>query len=106
MTQIENSRRWREKNRKKVTDNTRRYKWKDQGINPNAAQAIYDKATNCKICNKPISGKNKQVDHDHKTGQIRGVLCRACNTTLGMVNEDIVILQAMITYLNTYILES
>lgn len=39
------------------------------------------------------------VDHDHQTGKIRGLLCQPCNTALGLVQDDILVLRAMIEYL-------
>jgi hypothetical protein len=33
----------------------------------------------CPICKKPLSGWSNPVDHDHKTGVIRGILCTYCN---------------------------
>ena len=38
-------------------------------------------------------------DHDHKTGKFRGWLCYRCNTGLGMVKDNIEILQTMVDYL-------
>lgn len=52
----------------------------------------------CKICNK----QNKSVlavDHDHKTGRIRGLLCFSCNVILGNAKDDEKILLKSIEYL-------
>lgn len=38
-------------------------------------------------------------DHDHQTGEFRGWLCMKCNTALGLVGDDITILNKMINYL-------
>lgn len=46
--------------------------------------------------------KPGHVDHDHKTGKVRGILCSKCNHALGLVNDDESILKAMISYLKEY----
>jgi len=42
------------------------------------------------------------VDHDHKTGAIRGLLCHKCNTGIGLLNDEISILESAILYLQKY----
>lgn len=44
----------------------------------------------CAICNTPNPGGNGSfhVDHNHNTGQIRGLLCWLCNTGLGQFQDD------------------
>ena len=42
------------------------------------------------------------VDHCHKTGKIRALLCGQCNTMLGMAQEKKDILQMAIKYLEKY----
>ena len=40
----------------------------------------------CAICEAPPKTQKLHVDHDHKTGLVRGLLCYQCNYTLGMVS--------------------
>jgi hypothetical protein len=42
---------------------------------------------------------NLNVDHCHAAGRVRGLLCMPCNLALGMVNDDTVVLQKMVRYL-------
>lgn len=40
------------------------------------------------------------VDHDHATGTVRGLLCKSCNVALGSTRESVAILRDMIAYLS------
>lgn len=57
----------------------------------------------CPICQSVFSGtfghKSPNVDHCHKTGKIRDILCGDCNRVLGAVNEKISTLENMIKYI-------
>lgn len=59
----------------------------------------------CAICGQPETIKRGEalkalaVDHDHITGKIRELLCQRCNTVLGIVDDNIEILDTMIEYL-------
>ena len=44
-------------------------------------------------------GKGWCVDHCHSTGKVRGILCSHCNTALGLANDNVEILESLITYL-------
>ena len=50
----------------------------------------------CWLCKKR---KAKAVDHCHKSGTVRGVLCVSCNTSLGKLGDTVESLQAAIMYL-------
>jgi len=52
----------------------------------------------CPICGKPLPFP-ADVDHDHMTGRARGLLCHRCNLTLGLVHDDLKLLQALADYL-------
>lgn len=43
-------------------------------------------------------GHSWHLDHDHKLGHIRGVLCRGCNMALGNVHDDVGLLMGLIEY--------
>ena len=64
---------------------------------------LSQQANSCAICKTEFIGTRGPtspcVDHDHKTYQIRGLLCRHCNFAIGLANEDITILEKMIAYL-------
>lgn len=55
----------------------------------------------CKICGIDQTKLKIKltVDHDHKTGKIRGLLCHKCNSVLGYANDDIEIFKNIIKYL-------
>ena len=54
----------------------------------------------CKICKgKNNSKQSLAVDHCHKTGKIRGLLCSPCNIMLGHSKDNKLTLQEAIMYL-------
>lgn len=56
----------------------------------------------CAVCRKPcITGRMLAVDHCHKTGKIRGLLCSPCNSALGFVKDDLTRLEALVSYLRS-----
>lgn len=54
----------------------------------------------CKICKSKF--RNLQIDHDHSTGKIRGLLCNPCNRILGMAKDSTLILASAIQYLSMH----
>jgi hypothetical protein len=54
----------------------------------------------CAICGW-ATGKSRRltVDHDHKTGLVRGLLCRPCNTYLGVIRDDIDAAERLVSFL-------
>jgi hypothetical protein len=59
----------------------------------------------CAICSKPESRMVKgtlsklSVDHCHKKGHIRGLLCTKCNSGIGLLQDSCTILERAINYL-------
>ena len=64
----------------------------------------------CAICGKPeskIDPRTKKVrrlsvDHDHRTGRVRQMLCHNCNWVLSRVDDSIEALETFIEYLKLH----
>lgn len=90
--------------------------WPDK-TREEAIQTYFDLLENqnnvCKICNKPETFKNYcsqrvrklAVDHCHKTGKVRGLLCNKCNKAIGQFSDDINLLKSALNYLERQIHE-
>jgi hypothetical protein len=55
--------------------------------------------TRCECCSTLLDSKLLHLDHNHLTGQFRGWLCRACNTGLGALGDNIEGLERALHYL-------
>jgi len=74
-------------------------------LNDVEKQAFYDRQCNrCPICQDYLKD-GSHVDHCHKTGRIRGILCPRCNTGLGKFHDSPAILWAAIHYLDRCFVE-
>lgn len=67
---------------------------------------LYSQDGVCAICGKPETelhndggSKSLTVDHNHKTGKVRGLLCGRCNRVLGLLNDDYELLKSCLDYL-------
>jgi hypothetical protein len=54
----------------------------------------------CLLCSR-VFEKSPDVDHDHKTGRIRGLLCRKCNTLIGLLENQNVSLSRLHRFLKS-----
>lgn len=79
------------------------------GMDINDWDAMFVKQNGiCAICGNPESRTYKgnpvrlAVDHDHKTGEIRQLLCYRCNSVIGFVDDDIDLLRKIESYLELY----
>jgi hypothetical protein len=81
----------------------RRYHYKSSyNITIKDYDAMYNSQEGrCKICNKHQTELKQilNVDHCHKTNKVRGLLCQACNTSLGLMKENKENILNMVEYL-------
>ena len=55
----------------------------------------------CAICGQPNNnGKRLDVDHNHDSGKVRGLLCNSCNRGIGYLKDDAEVLLKAAEYLN------
>ena len=86
-------------------------KWQAAGVDATRYQEMLrEQGGVCAICSQPertadgLSGKPKDlaVDHDHATGAVRALLCSACNTAIGLFNDDVALLAKAQAYVIQY----
>ena len=59
----------------------------------------------CLVCGRPETAsrngkvKNLSVDHNHVTDKIRGLLCQKCNSALGLLEDNPVIIKSLLEYI-------
>lgn len=108
---LQQERERRRKNRTKVNEYARlryqlykqkeldRIRFKKYGITGEEFREIVERqGLKCPICDRDIRN-NLSVDHDHKTGKIRGIICNGCNLSIGNAGDSPERLRAMALYL-------
>jgi len=81
---------------------TRTYRLARYGITPEIYDAtLLAQGGKCAICKSESSANNRgwHIDHCHKTGKFRGLLCVPCNLGLGHFKDSLTILDAAKNYL-------
>ena len=91
------------KNRTKLAKQHRSYALKRlYGVSIDLYDAFFDyQGGRCAICgvHQDELARNLDVDHDHKTGKMRGLLCNRCNLLLGYSNDSVSVLEKAILYI-------
>lgn len=87
------------RNIKKVID---RHNLRVYGKEPHEIEAmIKAQDYKCMLCEE-VFIKTPHLDHNHKTGKVRAMLCHHCNTGLGLFKDSISKLKQAISYLEKY----
>lgn len=102
---LENTLKWNVANSEKRRESKLKDRYKINLVEYN--QMFSDQNGVCKICAHPETIVDKRngkirplsVDHDHLTGEIRGLLCNACNTGIARFKDDPKVLRAATKYL-------
>lgn len=54
----------------------------------------------CAICRKSFDETKRFIDHDHDTGEVRGLLCSGCNSGIGLLGDDLKSVMKAVNYLS------
>lgn len=109
---LEYQRGWRARNREKLRQQSRdwyarnaeqerlRDRFKKYGVTPDQFLAMREEQNGiCAICRL---APTTDLDHDHKTKQVRSLLCNKCNVGLGSFNDEPDLLEAAAAYLRMH----
>ncbi len=92
---------WRKDNPIKAKDSMRGYTLRKYAISDLVYSNMLEAQNGlCKICGKTNpDNKTLSIDHNHETGEVRGLLCSKCNLALGGFRDSVDLLKKAIEYL-------
>jgi hypothetical protein len=95
--------RWRQANPQRYIAAQRAYKLRSYGLTVEQYEAMLQRQGEvCAVCGEgEVGGWDLAVDHDHRTGHVRGLLCRRCNVGIGLLRDDPQLLAAATRYLGS-----
>lgn len=94
----ENAAKYRDTHRQRITWTRRARVY---GLTVADLDSIFNRQRGkCAICPFIFSDGNYHIDHDHKTGKVRGLLCSACNTGIGLFKDSPLLLVRAMEYIN------
>lgn len=86
----ERLRQWKVENRKRHLLHRRTSRFRIYGLNEAKFDALLAAQNNkCPGCETALlADRSTNIDHDHETGKVRGLLCVRCNVALGLVRDS------------------
>lgn len=74
------------------------------GITVSVFEAMMaDQGGDCAVCGEELTaGHGTNVDHDHETGQVRGLLCHGCNRAEGLLKGSPLRAEKLAAYLRKH----
>ena len=104
---IASSKQWRENHPDLSSYYRARHRKKTYGLTTAQFDALMlTQCGKCAICTITLDSENRItmpcIDHNHLTGQVRGLLCFQCNLAIGFLADDPALLVAANDYLGEY----
>jgi hypothetical protein len=91
---LEKNRRYRIRNREAVLYHKRNARLRRFGLEPeDLTKMLEEQNYQCLICRRKLEREGRKLtsahlDHCHKCGKLRGLLCKRCNTMMGFIESD------------------
>ena len=80
---------WKERHPEKRKIYTRNSRIRAYGIEPSEYyEMLEQQGQGCAICKAKSTHRAMNIDHNHKTGKVRGLLCDKCNLSLGHIEKE------------------
>lgn len=96
------SRDWYLNNKERASAQARKQKLARYGLTEETYQAMVSAQSGCcAICQRPPKLHRLYVDHCHRTGTVRGLLCNTCNAAIGMLEDRPDLLKHALAYLGS-----
>lgn len=99
------SARYNKRNPERARRNRRAVTVRDKGMSIEQYERMFeDQGFSCAMCGATETGGRGAfpIDHCHRTGAVRGILCNNCNLVLGQARDDISLLEKAIAYLRRF----
>jgi hypothetical protein len=91
------------------SDRRKKSRLRPYGITPKELDLLFEQSNNkCNICSMTKEEhflkyrRDLYIDHCHKNGKVRGILCHGCNLSLGNLKDDVDLLKNAIIYLQRW----
>jgi hypothetical protein len=86
---------WTESNEEVVREYRAKDKWTlkkrcaRHNISVGEFWALFDNQDgSCAVCDTALVAEDSAIDHNHSTGEVRGILCKPCNRGLGLLKDN------------------
>ena len=104
LKRLANTRKWEKNNPTKLAEQQRKVRYKKLGVTIDQYEKMLVLQNGgCALCGKLPGKQRLAVEHDHKSGRVRGACCFRCNKYLigRHTNKDIPRLKKLIAYLES-----